>query len=254
MTHEKPIKYRVVNARECRDLIALAKEITAPAWPEFMMHDEIAVHNWSNMYEAFPEYQFAMIEEGSDRILAIGNSVPLEWKRMIKELPDGGFDWALSQSLIDYRSGKTATIQSALQIVIAGEFLGRSLSGETVKTMIAIGRAHNLRKLVAPVRPNHKEQFPLIPMERYIEWQNDDNLPYDPWMRVHVRLGARILKVCRESMRIEGTVADWQKWTGMSFPDSGQYLISGALVPVQIDCQFDRGVYLEPNVWMSHTI
>jgi hypothetical protein len=34
---------------------------------------------------------------------------------------------------------------------------------------------------------------------------------------------------------ISGTVAEWEEWTGMRFPDSGAYVVPGALVPVDID-------------------
>jgi hypothetical protein len=38
----------------------------------------------------------------------------------------------------------------------------------------------------------------------------------------------------------------------MVFPDSGPYVVPGALVPVEIDRVTDQGVYIEPNVWMVH--
>ena len=71
-------------------------------------------------------------------------------------------------------------------------------------------------------------------------------------MRVHARLGAEIVKVCPEAMRISGTIAEWESWTKMRFPESGDYIIPGALVPVSFDCDKDIGLYIEPNVWMHH--
>ena len=55
-------------------------------------------------------------------------------------------------------------------------------------------------------------------------------------------------------MRITGTVSEWEKWTGQKFPESGTYTIYGALVPIDIDREADRGVYIEPNVWMYHSL
>ncbi len=55
-------------------------------------------------------------------------------------------------------------------------------------------------------------------------------------------------------MRISGSVTDWEGWTGMRFPDTGSYVVPGALVPVEIDRERDEGVYVEPNVWMHHTV
>jgi hypothetical protein len=38
----------------------------------------------------------------------------------------------------------------------------------------------------------------------------------------------------------------------MTFPETGAYVIPGALVPVEIDRERDEGIYVEPNVWMVH--
>ena len=40
----------------------------------------------------------------------------------------------------------------------------------------------------------------------------------------------------------------------MAFPDSGEYVVEGALVPVEIDRDADVGRYVEPNVWMRHPV
>jgi hypothetical protein len=50
-----------------------------------------------------------------------------------------------------------------------------------------------------------------------------------------------------------GTVADWEKWTGMLFPASGSYVIPDGLTLLEIDRSADTGIYREPNVWMRHS-
>lgn len=55
-------------------------------------------------------------------------------------------------------------------------------------------------------------------------------------------------------MVVTGTVAAWEAWTEMRFPESGAYVVPGALVPVTIDHRRDRGQYVEPNVWMRHAV
>ena len=56
------------------------------------------------------------------------------------------------------------------------------------------------------------------------------------------------------SMRILGTVAEWEAWTGMVFPASGHYVVPGALDLVTMDTEQDRGEYLETNLWMEHPL
>ena len=56
------------------------------------------------------------------------------------------------------------------------------------------------------------------------------------------------------SLRIIGTVADWEEWTGVQFPDDGLYTFPAGLAPVEIDHGRDRGCYREPNVWIIHSV
>ena len=42
------------------------------------------------------------------------------------------------------------------------------------------------------------------------------------------------------------------KWTGLSFIQSGRYVVCGALNPITIDLAEDKGQYVEPNVSLVH--
>jgi hypothetical protein len=53
-------------------------------------------------------------------------------------------------------------------------------------------------------------------------------------------------------MTMTGTVRDWETWTGLVFPNSGQYTIPNGLDILSIDRERDQGVYYEPNIWMQH--
>jgi hypothetical protein len=55
-------------------------------------------------------------------------------------------------------------------------------------------------------------------------------------------------------MEITGTVGEWEEWAGLRFPESGEYVVKGALQPVTIDVKHDKGLYYDPNVWMWHKI
>ena len=145
-------------------------------------------------------------------------------------------------------------VTAALVAVVDPGYQGRGLSSLIIEGMRGLAAEHGLDALVAPVRPTLKARYPLTPMERYLGWRRADGQLFDPWLRVHERLGAEILGVCPGSLVVEGTVAEWEEWTGMAFPDSGSYVVEAALVPVEIDRAHDVGRYVEPNVWMRHTV
>lgn len=121
--------------------------------------------------------------------------------------------------------------------------------------MKAIARSHGLGWVVAPVRPSLKASYPLTPMERYVCWRRPgDGLMFDPWLRTHECLGARLAGVAPHGNVFRGTVAEWEQWVDLPLPESGRYVVPGALEPRRVDRERDEGVLVEPNVWMVHTV
>jgi hypothetical protein len=102
--------------------------------------------------------------------------------------------------------------------MVPRDIQGRGVSAVAAKAMGEIARRHGLGSLIAPVRPSCKDRYPLVPIERYAQWRRPDEVLFDPWMRVHERLGAGVLKPEPRSLRITGSVTEWEQWTGMSFP------------------------------------
>lgn len=243
--------YIVTTVEESPDLRGQDTQMSRVAWPEFMLHDPVARY-FEELYDDFPQFQFAFKDRASGVLLCIGNCVPLAWTKDPRELPDEGWDWALEKGIKDHQAGIRPTVLCAIQIMLPPEHRGKGLSHDAVGVMKEIGRSHGLATLIVPVRPSSKSLYPLTDMENYIKWTTDDGLPFDPWLRVHARQGGRIIKVCPRAMRITGTVAEWESWAKMRFPESGAYVVPGALNPVQIDCDADEGVYVEPNVWTVH--
>lgn len=119
--------------------------------------------------------------------------------------------------------------------------------------MSKLARDAGASHLIAPVRPSLKERYPLTPIERYVRWETQNGEPFDPWIRVHIRHGGSIVKPVPQSMRITGTVAEWERWTEMRFPDDGRYTFPHGLAPLTIDHRRDLGSYWEPNVWLAHS-
>ena len=120
--------------------------------------------------------------------------------------------------------------------------------------MRANARMLGFRAVIACVRPTRKVDHPHEPIEDYVRRTRPDGLPEDPWLRVHVRAGGRIVRAVPDSMTMAGTIAEWREWTGLDVPSSGAYVPEGAASPVDIDLEADRGVYHDPNVWVVHDL
>jgi GNAT superfamily N-acetyltransferase len=208
------------------------------AWPEIVLHDAISNAHWGRLYEEQPEFQFVLVDDGE--LLAEGNSIPVSgmpasWREALRS----GFERGSADRLC------------ALAILIDPDRQRRGLSRLMLEHMRGLAFERDW-DLVAPVRPSLKHRYPLTPIERYVEWRRDDGLLFDPWLRAHERLGAELVGIAENSLVAEGTVAELEQWSGLSFPESGSYVVEGALVPVEIDRERDHGSYREPNVWMRH--
>ncbi|GCE50963.1 hypothetical protein EI42_02221 [Thermosporothrix hazakensis] len=245
------MNYTLTTIRDSPHLRAQLGPLDNEGWPPFMTNDPVADKHWPFLCETLPQYQL-MLSNKENQVIAAGYTVPLYWDGTIEGLPESWED-ALIQGTTPHQNRKPNTL-SALAIVIRPSFRGQKLSTQIVQGMRALAQHYGYTSLIAPVRPSLKSRYPLIPMEDYIRWTREDGLPFDPWMRVHARLGARILKVAPRSMVIPGTVQDWERWSGMKLPQSGAYIIPEALVPLELSHERNEGIYIEPNVWMQHQI
>jgi hypothetical protein len=226
-------------------------ELGKNAWPEFIQHDRVVVKNWPRLYSDFSDFQFAAIS-GND-ILGVGNSVPINWVGEFNNLPAGGLDWAMAKAVDDHMTGLTPNLLIGVQILLYPDLRNRGLSYDFLECMKRIARNCGFEHIALPLRPIFKHLYPLIPMEEYIVWTNQKGEPFDPWIRVHMKAGGKIISVCPESMTIQGKINEWQDWTGLSFQNSGLYIIEKALSPVYIDLEEDLGEYIESNVWIIHS-
>jgi GNAT superfamily N-acetyltransferase len=248
---ELPAGHTLVSYVERPDLIRPASRFNGAVWPEFLLQDATADEHWHLFDEEFPGYQLVLLDE-SGEIAATNNSAPLRWDGTDTGLPEG-WDDQVQRTARDLADRITPNTLGAIQIVVDPRRRGQRLGGLMATAMLANAKAHGYPAVIACVRPTDKERYPLVPIERYIQWSRPDGEPFDAWIRLHVRLGARVVRGSPRAMTIRGSIGDWERWTGMLFPDSGEYVVPGGAATVGIDRGRDEGVYFDPNVWVVHS-
>ncbi|HSK15933.1 MAG TPA: hypothetical protein VK915_07155 [Gaiellaceae bacterium] len=244
---------RIHTASERPDLWERSQEEVRDVWPEYQLHGDVLNVYWGRLWEDFLDFQLAVHDDERDLTIAQAHTIPFAWDGSVESLP-AGIDGLMEDAFRLLEEGGRANALSALAIEVTPSEQRRGLSGELVEAMRGLAARHELGGLVAPLRPTWKERYPLTPIERYAAWTRDDGLPFDPWIRLHVRLGAEILAPEPESLRITGTVAEWEAWTEMAFPESGTYVFPFGLAPLEVDREADLGAYWEPNVWVLHGV
>ncbi|PPK69436.1 N-acetyltransferase [Actinokineospora auranticolor] len=219
-------------------------------WPEFMKHDPTSGFYYNAVSEYYAEYVLLAYDRADpDRAVAQAYSVPVHWE---DDLPPDGWDRVILRAALDRLAGRAANLVSAIEISIRPDLRGSGLSGVLLGAMRDNTRRLGFDTLVAPVRPSAKAAHQDVPMTEYAHRTRDDGLPFDPWLRVHVRAGGVLESVAPTSMTIAGTLAQWRDWTGLPFDETGPVAVPGALVPVNCAVEHDYAVYVEPNVWIRH--
>ena len=228
-------------------------DISSEVWPEYNLHGDVLNRYWGRLYDEFAAFQFMLYDEGTGEVVAEGHTVPCVWDGSSEGLGDGIDSMIVAAFEAGARRDRPTAL-CALAAEIRPGFQGRGLAVRMLKEMAAVAGVCGLAHLIAPVRPSWKDRYPLAPIERYMGWTRNDGEPLDPWLRVHTRCGGRLATAAPRSLQITGTIAEWEQWVGIPFPDDGIYTFPGGLAPVTIDHAADRGAYWEPSVWVVHRV
>jgi hypothetical protein len=242
----------IATAAERPDLFGRGSELTADIWPVYNTHGEVLSVYWGRLAEEFPEFQFVVHDPETEEVLGQGHSIPCAWDGTVEGLPVG-IDQVVERGFDPGAPGRRGTL-SALAVEVPRRNQGRGLSRHVLGGMRLVAARNGMDAVIVPLRPVLKDRYPLVPIERYVGWTRPDGSPFDPWIRVHTGLGAAILKPAPRSLKIAGRVEEWEAWTQMAFPESGDYVIPQGLALLSVDRVAGIGTYFEPNVWIRHRV
>jgi GNAT superfamily N-acetyltransferase len=250
---------KVFTIAQRPELMPAFAELDERSWPEFMLHGDIEITD-DDYYSYFAEYQIVIVDE-SEKIVAAGQTLPVHWSGETEELPETMDE--VMQDAIAYREAIGAMSTPAIPqmnylcafaALVDESVRGQGMSRIVLLEMIELARSNGLLGVIAPVRASLKSKHPELSIEEYADWRRDDGQLYDPWLRTHERLGGKRLGLAPRSHSVIGSVADWERWTGMAFERTGAHVVPGAIVPVEIDLENGTGTYVEPSVWYLHSV
>lgn len=239
----------IVTTGDRPDLTGEALAPLRDGWPEFVLHDPVSNACREAVARYFPRFDVLLVE--GDAVLGRAVAVALRWDGQVSGLPDG-YDGALTAAVAEHESGTAPDTLCVVSATVRPDRAGEGLAGTVLTALRERAADAGLTRVIVPVRPTLKSRYPLTGMADFLRWTRADGLHLDPWIRTHQRLGATILAPAPRSMVVTGTVAQWEGWTGMAFPQSGRYVVAGGLDLVTIDRETDHGAYAETNVWMRH--
>jgi hypothetical protein len=222
----------------------------AEGFPEFIGGDK-EVHKYiARVRESFREYDLMLTDE-NDQPAATGWGVPIVWSGDVSELP-WSFADVLRQSLEVHDDSAAADTFVICGAVVHPSLKGSEAAASLLRALCDTAVAHHLAKVIAPVRPTLKHLYPLLDIDTYAAWMRSDGMPWDPWLRLHVRIGGEVIGLAREAQSMTDAVSRWEEWTGLELPVSGDYIIPKGMAPLRVDKTADLGTYVEPNIWVRH--
>jgi hypothetical protein len=236
------------DAREWSD--EQSADLYSDGFPEFIVADKLAKQYIDRVRAWFPEWNLTLVDADQNPA-ATGWGNPVRWDGTVADLPAGYTD-ATIRAVEGREQGTEADTFVICGAVVAGRLKGRGLAGRLLTILRDTAVQGGLSRVIAPVRPTLKQRYPLTPVETFMTWTRADGTALDPWIRTHLRLGATILAAAPASQTMTGTVAEWEEWSGMALPSTGDYVIPQGLSVLHSDREADLGSYVEPNIWIRH--
>ena len=244
------MEIQVVSHKDRPEFSGRLSELEGESFPEFLLHDgfdECRPH----LLGEFARYQLYCIDSDGGNLLGAGNALPY-FRQADEPLPK--FQQLLTMAPEQFRQGIMPNILCPVQAMVVNDARGSGVSDRVISACMELASADGLKAVCVPVRPTLKPLYPLAPIERYVTWTRENGEKFDPWLRMQERTGAEFTEIAYDSTVITATVSDWEAWTGMKFPETGEYVIQGGHVPLVIDCENDTGRYSEPHVWYTYQV
>jgi hypothetical protein len=236
------------DAREWTD--EQMADLYSDGFPAFITADKLAKQYIGRVREWFPEWNITLVDADQEPV-ASGWGIPIRWDGTVADLPTG-----YTEATIRAVEGREQEVEPDTLVIcgaiVAGRRTGQGLAGQVLAALRDPAVESGLRRVIAPVRPTLKQRYPLTPVETYMRWTRPDGTALDPWVRTHLRMGATILAGAPDSQTMTGTVAEWEEWSGIPLPSSGDYVIPRGLTVLHVDREADLGTYVEPNIWIRH--
>ena len=80
---------RAVSFGQRPDLDERWDETVGPAWPEFLLHGSTVNQHWHHLFDDHPAFQLYLIDETTDEVLGVANTLPFAWDGEIEHLRVG---------------------------------------------------------------------------------------------------------------------------------------------------------------------
>ena len=193
-----------------------------------------------------PNLHFVALE--GSKVIATIDGQPMDWDGDSDSLPLGGW----TALVLRARDGFSEQPNWAFAVgaSILPEFQSAGVAGPLLIALRDQALSLGYFGLVAPVRPTKRATMPQLDISQYRDVRLSDGRHVDPWVRIHEKVGGRIIGCCEDSAVFGGTREQWEEWSKRRLPDDGDILIPGAQGWLEMISGY--GVLREDSLWVLH--
>jgi GNAT superfamily N-acetyltransferase len=189
----------------------------------------------------------------TNELVATIDAIEIDWDGNPKTLPERGWTEIIEEGLIREAEGRELKTDwiAALGTSVLPDYQKFGLSKTLLEELVKKAKSLGYKGMVAPVRPIYRFRMPDLTIQDYVNVRLPDGEHFDPWVRIHERIGGQIIGVCPASAVFSAPITDWQDWSKMKLPENGKVLVPNAINYLEI--KDSLGVLKEDSIWILHS-
>jgi hypothetical protein len=253
--------------RDSQQVVSLINEV----WPAYLTQQPdiaITIPHEPSLYARYLGQRYFV---WGIRLAATGELVAclscacLFTEQKFSSLDEHGWNWAQQASIDDENVNTLCLLSATVSPYQRSAGLAKSLVNSAKELAIKLG----YEKIIVPARPSSKSQYPEMTLADYLvlsghmkhSASNAGNsigdksvksIASDPWITLHMELGAELVNICEKSVEITGSIKWWEHLLNKSLQDKQTAIIPDGLVPLDIDHKKSSATYREPNIWLAY--
>jgi hypothetical protein len=193
-------------------------------------------------------------------LIGHGVAAQIYWDGTAENLPDG---WqgsvrvSYQNEQVDHKEPNSLV---GLFIFVEENYRKHGWAHNIIEEMKRVGERNRLPQLIIPLRPpsRYKKEYASMPMSEFAALKREDGQPLDHWVRLHVRLGAKVLGVSNTSHQHAFPLKDFhQQFPAPVIKQSGYTLVQqrdGGWYNVYADLERDFVLVNQGCVWVQHPL
>ncbi len=210
-----------------------------------------------NMFDKITLDWIICFEPTSHQLVGHGITTRIAWDQNKEHLPSGWQGVVRTSYLQTHVEHADKDTLVGLFIFIEDQFRQQGWANNVIEEMRSLAKQQNLRALIIPLRPplRYKKEYAAMPMVDFAGLRRDDGHPQDHWIRLHTRLGAKVLCASEKSHQHAMSVQDFHsQFSATPLTHSGDVLIerNGEWYKIYADLEHDFVLINQGCVWVQH--